>query len=333
MLSAIGNDGKRYISGAISNPKSRDYTCPRPECGKAVSHVSAHDRSLTIRVCEHFRHPADASHPIKHFTWQVGNIVQALQDAFNGLNGYELIPDRFFTDRKGNEHYAEMSIKDKVLNKEAVVRIESEQFNANGFKDMLRHLSSQGLYTLLLLSAKSYSNPSGKYFRNYANPRHPDRTGLRRISGNELAIYNKLRELQYYDHERFEFFSSKFRNFVDDKEYDYTTGEWVAGETEYETLKKPVETMRAKRFVPIFWKSGDGGIRVVRLNPIDDSKVPMLNKMYELRQAIDAKDAHKVIEHSEELSIMQQDAQDDDLFVKIHSNLMDKAWNEIPEVR
>ena len=335
MLSANGSDGKQYISGAVPNPKSRTYTCPHPKCGLPVSHVIEHTRSLQHMVTEHFRHPADASHPVKQNDWQCSNIAHALKDAFDGLNCYELSFDKFYTDSRGQEHYAEMSIKDKIVDKEAVVRIETGAFKAKEFDDMLRHLSSQGLFTMLLLSAHGYSNPNGQYFRDYSNPRHEDRAGLKKISGNELAMYKKLRELLYYDHDKFEFASARFRNFVADEKYDHRTGEWVAGETEYETIKVPKIISSSRKFIPVFTRFGEGPAakRTVGIYPIDDSKVPVLNKMYELKQAIDAKDANKVVEHGESLGIMLEKADDNDILAKRLAKLMDKAWNEVPDIR
>jgi len=132
-----------------------------------------------------------------------------------------------------------------------------------------------------------------------------------------------------------EFVSARFSNFVDDKKYDVALGGYVDGKTEFETIKEPRETARCKRFIPVFLKSREtpGALRTAGFYPVDDSKVLMLNKMYELRQAIDAKDEHKACEHSERLAILQDSIAEDDLLSRIHGKLMDRAWNEIPAIR
>jgi hypothetical protein len=322
MLSAKGSNGMLYVSGAIPDPKSRTYTCPRPKCGKQVSHVSEHDRSLTIKVCEHFRHPADASHPVKHYNWQIGNVVTAVRDGFKGLNGYDVAVDRFFPDNiNRTEYYGELGITDKVLGYEAVVRVESENFNAEEFHAMLRHLSSQGKYTMLLLSAQGTSNSSGKYFRDYWNTRYPSRKGLKKIAGNELAVHELLGELSYFDHDTQEFFSSGFGDYVEDRKYDYNEGEWVDGETEFKTLKRPAEKMRAKQFVPVFITRGNG-LKIARMHAVDSTRSAALNSLYELRKAIDLKDNDAVDAHGETFSQITEKFPDDDHVVKVYDNLL-----------
>lgn len=328
MLSANGSDGKLYVSGSVDDPKSRDYTCPHPNCGMPVSHVSEHERSLSSVVREHFRHPADASHPIKRYNWQIGDAVNSLQASFRELEGYDLAVDRFFTDPvSGAEYYAEMSIRDKVLGRTAVVRVESEQFKADEFHAMLRHLSSQNLYTMLLLSACGVENSAGKYFRDYQSETHPDRVGLKKISGNERAVADLLGELAYFNHDEQVFFRSGFTNYVEDQKYNHRTGKYEEGETEYTTIQIPEATAGSKCIVPVFMDFSNG-LKVARMRAVNNTEKNALNSLYRVKNAINSKaeDAKDVLEtECEQFAIITEDLPDENYVVRVYNNLIGKT--------
>jgi len=337
MLSAIGSDGRMYYSGAIPSPKSRDYFCPRNNCGQEVSHVAGHLRSLQFRVAEHFRHCSEPGHPVKHFTWQTGNIVSALQDNFRKVPGFDISYDKVFTDpRLKQEYYAELCIKDKVLGNETAVRIESEGFDSEELHAMMRCLSSQKVFTMLLLSAQGKSNSAGRYYRDVAPDellRNPQRRGVKNIRGNELAIAELLASsaprMAYFDHDKQEFVVAKLAKYCENRQYDYREQEWVDGYTEFRTKKMPLELCRGRLFVPRYAPL-QNGLRVAFPYVLDDEHRAAWGALVRMKEAIDRNDEDEAESAEEEFCIITENLKDDDLVVKKHWRLRELVRAQRP---
>jgi hypothetical protein len=265
--------GQVYIAGSIDEPKSRKYTCPT--CGEEVSHVSETKRSLNIIVSEHFRHRAgEAKHPHKKFTWQVGNIMRALLENFSDKTGLEqyfgIETDRRFTasiEGRNLDFVVDMLATEKGLDhRKTAIIVESEGFNANELLRQLHLLSSQGIYSMLVLSAKGRSNPSGNYFRPEYR-RHTRKT-VTKIPGNEKAVYELFGERNiYFDHDAQSLMAVRFDDYSEehDEERQLDTGHVIpAGTQEFETKKLPEILLKLKAFGIEYLRTSPGGLLIAR---------------------------------------------------------------------
>jgi len=277
MFSAMSGE-TRYIAGNIPDPKSRKYTCPT--CEEEVSHVSETRRSLNIIVSEHFRHKAgDAKHPHKRFTWQVGNMMSYLIGNFSGNTGLDQFFDveterRYSASMEGKnlDFVVDMLATEKGLNqRKTAIIVESDEFNANELLSQMHLLSSQGIYTMLVLSAKGTANPSGKYFRPEFR-RHTGET-VRKIPGNEKAVYELFGERNiYFDHDTQSLMAVKFNDYSEEHdERQLSTGHVLeAGTQEFGTKKRPETLGRFKAFGFEYKRTSPGGLLIARPAPIVD---------------------------------------------------------------
>jgi hypothetical protein len=320
MLSAKNAQGEIRYAHHVLAPRAATFYCPRSECNQEVSHVKAHDRSLKFRVAAHFRHKAKPGHPEKHFSWQIGNVVSAVLEAYNALPSYEVTTDRVFQDpRTGEEYYAELSIRDKLLDRETVVRVESDSFNAEEFHSMARHLSGQGKYTALVLSARGDENRAGKFYRD-DDPVH--RPGVKKIAGNEKAVWELMKRNIYFDHDTQEFVLADFQTYTENRKYNPFERVWKDGITVFETLKRPKELGRGKVFVPTF-QMFQNGLRVSypRMVALD---VEHRAAAASLERIVQEKDREEQEELAHQFCVDTQDFADDDWMIQRF-----KAWREM----
>ncbi|MAG20255.1 hypothetical protein CL618_02375 [archaeon] len=207
MFTAVTDDGTEYTSGRLStlNPKSLDLLCP--DCNAPVSHYKRHRKGLNVMVAEHFKHrPGDyPEHPSRSFTWQKGNIMDALLTNFSDL---DVETDR--TSVKDLSFLVDMYLPEQ----RTAIFVESDSFSFQDFHEQTRTLSSREIATLLVLSAQGEENKKGKYFRDANRKNSPSE--LKTIKGTEKEVHKLLGTNTYFDHDDQSFISTDYTDFEEE---------------------------------------------------------------------------------------------------------------------
>jgi hypothetical protein len=190
------SEGKRWIAGAIPDPKSREYTCLH--CPEIVSHVQRHRRSGRSTVTEHFRHPADASHAVRTVSTMTSPALRRIIEQLDKAYLLEFETDQIFPTSLGDiavdllvtEHFSD---KEPV---QTVVQVESS-FRYKDISALTKALSRDGIYFMPVLCAHdSVENPTGKFLR--LETRELTGTRVARLSGNERTLVERFGDVGIY---------------------------------------------------------------------------------------------------------------------------------------
>ena len=263
MLSAKSN-GKLYVSGNILDPKSRTYECTI--CPEKVSHVNGHRRSASEFVTEHFRHPKAASHPIRSMSKMKGDALEFILSEFDKKYEYEIFTDQIYGTSRGD------IASDILLRRhsgdgyrDTIVNVEANPFNYQKDLALHRALSAQDACYLPILCAKGDLNGKGKFFVD--EYRRASGQTVKKLSKNEMALYNRLLRSTYFDHDTKELFQVRFVDYEEEVREDITSRnrngeEFIvkhAGSLQQFELKKRamIEGVYQDNFNLSHWKVGN----------------------------------------------------------------------------
>ena len=238
MLSAK-SDGTIYISGGIPDPKSREYECV--QCEDKVFHVAGHRRSAEEWVTEHFRHRKNATHPIRGMSKMQGDALEFILDKLSKEYEIEVLTDQIYTTNRGDiptdilarEHFPDGPHVDTVI------QVEANPFVYKDFQALHNTLSEVGVYFMPVLCAQGMRNHRGKFFRSEVR----DATGLtvKSLGKNEKALYRRMGNGIYFDHDERCLLTARFRDYEEQLEEDIISGGYVvreAGQVQTFSLKK-----------------------------------------------------------------------------------------------
>src|SRR3989344_1048225 len=243
MLSAKSTDGKLYVAGSITDPKSRDYSCIYPSCGEAVSHVSRHQRSGMDWVTEHFRHGAKASHALRKMSGKQGEALEFILSQLAKEYEMEIFTDQIYptsrrdiaTDILAREHLLGATHQDTLI------QVESDTFNFNNYRALHSALSRKNIALMMVLCAQGTNNPNGAFFRD--EYRHASGKTVKELGKNEKALYDQNGVNVYYDHDQPSLIVVRFTPYDEILRENIVRGDYIikeAGDTQTFELKKEV---------------------------------------------------------------------------------------------
>ncbi|GEM_PF-4307195 len=241
MLSAKSTDGKLYVAGSITDPKSRDYSCIH--CKDVLSHVSRHPRSGESWVTEHFRHGAKASHALRKMSGKQGEAIDFILARLAQEYEMEIFTDQIYPTARGDiatdilarEHQPGGTYTDTLI------QVESDAFNFNDYRALHSALTRKKVALMMVLSARGINNPSGAFFRDEF--RIASRKTVKELTKNEGALYERNGLNIYYDHDQSSLLVVRFNEYEEVLQKDIVRGGYVikeAGDTQTFTLKKEV---------------------------------------------------------------------------------------------
>lgn len=239
MLSAKSTDGKLYVAGSITDPKSRGYSCIH--CKDAVSHVSRHARSGESWVTEHFRHGAQATHPLRKLGKVKGEAIDFILGQLAKEYEFEVLTDQIYPTSRGD-------IATDILAREhlpggtyldTLVQVEGDTFNFNDYRALHSALSGKNTALMMVLCAKGINNPDGTFFRD--EYRHVSKKTVKSLGKNEKVLFERNGVNIYYDHDQPSLMVVKFTPYDEILQEDIVSGGYIikhVGETQEFELKK-----------------------------------------------------------------------------------------------
>ncbi|MBW2972968.1 hypothetical protein KY346_01095 [Candidatus Woesearchaeota archaeon] len=244
------SDGKTYYAWDVHDPKSRAFACRY--CKRDVIYISPSTRDFgKIPVSAHFRHKPTGEeqgilwHPEREASFARGDVVQALVENFEPLDFfYEFETDKVH-DLEGRCFASDFSLVRKHSGRETVFFVEDSKFNARELKQNIRALTTNDISSAIIFCAQGEKNPQGFYFRDLNDPKRP--ADLKKIDGNEKAVYDLVETNFYFDHDTKEFFAARFHSYRE-RGTDYWGN---PAQIEKKTFKKPLIAWRSRRVLPI----------------------------------------------------------------------------------
>ncbi|HLD72817.1 MAG TPA: hypothetical protein VJA23_04475 [Candidatus Nanoarchaeia archaeon] len=244
MLSAKSTDGKLYVAGSITDPKSRDYSCIYPSCGEAVSHVSRHQRSGMDWVTEHFRHGAKASHALRKMSGKQGEALEFILSQLAKEYEMEIFTDQIYPTSRG-DIATDILAREHLpggTHQDTLIQVESDTFNFNDYRALDSALTGKNIALMMVLCAEGTNNPNGAFFRD--EYRRASGKTVKNLGKNEKALYDQNGINVYYDHDQPSLLIVQFNEYEETLREDIVRGGYrikEAGDTQTFELKKEPE--------------------------------------------------------------------------------------------